>query len=193
MVETPDFDAVYRKDSDPWQVGSSFYEQRKLEILLASLASPSYDLAWDPACGTGELALRLAGRCSRVVANDGSAVATGIARERCAIQPNVVVSTLRMPSDLRTDDPADKADLVVLSEWLYYLDAKDRTQMLNLLTGAAQTRAEVVAIHWRHRAEDAWLSGEQVQAEIVKRLSESGWRHALHHDDEDFVMDGLRR
>ena len=37
MVNVPDFDTLYRDDPDPWQVASSFYEQRKRAVLLASL------------------------------------------------------------------------------------------------------------------------------------------------------------
>ena len=34
---TPDFDALYASDADPWQVESSWYERLKRAILLASL------------------------------------------------------------------------------------------------------------------------------------------------------------
>jgi len=33
----PDFESMYRADSDPWQVQTSWYERRKLAVLLASL------------------------------------------------------------------------------------------------------------------------------------------------------------
>jgi hypothetical protein len=58
MIDLPDFDALYRDDPDPWQVRSSFYEQRKLDIVLAGLQRPRYRSAWDPACGVGELRTR---------------------------------------------------------------------------------------------------------------------------------------
>ena len=38
MIKVPDFEALYRRDADPWQVASSFYEQRKLELVLAALS-----------------------------------------------------------------------------------------------------------------------------------------------------------
>ena len=56
MVNVPDFEALYQADADPWQVRSSFYEARKLDLLLACLSRPMYDAAWDPSCGVGELA-----------------------------------------------------------------------------------------------------------------------------------------
>ncbi len=54
----PDFEALYVRDPDPWQVGSSWYEQRKLSIVLASLPKPPVPLrlgarlwAGDRVCG----------------------------------------------------------------------------------------------------------------------------------------------
>ena len=37
MIKVPDFEALYRRDADPWRVASSFYEQRKLDLVLAVL------------------------------------------------------------------------------------------------------------------------------------------------------------
>ncbi|HYI57876.1 MAG TPA: hypothetical protein VEX66_06885 [Microlunatus sp.] len=39
MVDVPDFDALYRQDPDPWGVASSFYERRKLQIVLAAFVT----------------------------------------------------------------------------------------------------------------------------------------------------------
>ena len=62
MVKIPDFDALYEADPDPFHVRSSFYEQRKLGLVLDCLTKPTYAAAWDPACGIGEMAARLAPR-----------------------------------------------------------------------------------------------------------------------------------
>ena len=70
MSQSPDFETLYRANHEPWRVGSSLYEQRKLEIVLACMSRPCYRLAWDPARGTGHLAVRLAERCDRVLASD---------------------------------------------------------------------------------------------------------------------------
>ena len=53
--------------------------------------------------------------------------------------------------------------------------------------------AEVVSVHWRHHPHDAWLSGADVEAEVVEGLVGLGWRHRVRHDDRDFVVDGLER
>ena len=84
MVNVPDFDTLYRADPDPWQVASSFYEQRKRAVVLASLTRARYRSAWDPGCGTGELAVHLATRADSVLATDISGEAVRLTAARCA-------------------------------------------------------------------------------------------------------------
>jgi Nodulation protein S (NodS) len=192
-IRTPDFDTLYEHDNDPWRVATSFYEQRKLGIVLACLASARYGLAWDPACGIGELAARLADRCDRVLATDASAIAVQIARNRCAAKSNVFLSQLALPAeDILLASPAEP-DVIVLAEFLYYLAPEDRDATLDVITKVAAGSAEVIALHWRHRPDDAWLSGAEMQAEIVDGLANRSWRHTQHHLDEDFILDGFRR
>ena len=96
MTEIPDFDALYRAEPDPWSVRTSHDEQRKLSIILACLSRPRYEAAWDPSCGVGELAFRLADRAARVLATDASAEAVALTRQRCADRPCVEVAQLRL-------------------------------------------------------------------------------------------------
>ena len=84
MVNVPDFDTLYRADPDPWDVASSFYEQRKRAVLLACLTRPSYASVWDPACGTGEPAAELVTRTDSGVATDSSMEAVPAARRAAA-------------------------------------------------------------------------------------------------------------
>lgn len=186
----PDFEALYGAESDPWKVRSSFYEQRKLDIVLASLGRPFYRSAWDPACGVGELALRLAGRCTAVLATDLAASAVRITGQRCEHESGVTTAQLALPAAPNT--PA-RFDLVVLSEFMYYLDAEARPAALTLIDAVAADDAEVVAVHWRHHPHDGWLSGVEVEDETVQFLRDRGWSPTVHHDDTGFVLDVLRR
>src|SRR6476646_3912390 len=68
VVDETDFDALYRGNPDPFGVGNRWYEQRKQQVLLASLGQRRYRLAWDCASGTGHLSAALAPRCDSVVA-----------------------------------------------------------------------------------------------------------------------------
>jgi hypothetical protein len=190
-MDVPDFDAVYRADPDPWQVRSSFYERRKLDVLLACLSSPTYRAAWDPACGVGELAARLGARTDRVLATDASAEAVQLTRDRCGQLANVVVATQALPTPPPSDWPP--FDLVVLSEFVYYLPDADRIATVDLVASVAADDAELVSLHWRHHPHDAWLSGADVQGEIGRRLTEHGWRPLVRHEDQDFVLGSFTR
>ena len=191
MTRTPDFDDLYRRDPDPWKVRSSFYEQRKLALLLACLAAPDYRVAWDPACGVGEFAARMAPRTEQLLATDASAEAVELTRRHCAGLHQVVVGQHTLPA--APPQRRGGIDLVLLAEFFYYLDAEDRAATLTMLDAVTSPDAEVVSVHWRYRPHDAWLSGEDVQAEVVGSLQALGWQHRVQHDDRDFVVDCLRR
>jgi SAM-dependent methyltransferase len=189
VTEVPDFDALYRAEPDPWSVRTSPYEQRKLSITLACLNRPRYESAWDPTCGVGELAFQLADRAVRVLATDSSAEAVALTSQRCADRAGIEVAQLRLP--LRP--PSTGFDLIVLSEFCYYLDAADRRGLLTVINSVAAGDAEVLSVHWRFKPHDGWLSGESVQREIAGALRRSGWTQTTHHLDANFILDVHRR
>ncbi|SEP97896.1 class I SAM-dependent methyltransferase [Microlunatus flavus] len=185
----PDFDALYRADPDPWEVGTSAYERRKRAVVLACLRRDRYTLAWDPACGTGHLTADLASRCDQVHAADASAEAVRLTAERCADLP-VTVRHRALPA---APDPGSRPDLVVVSEVFYYLSDAQRAATVALVDERAARACEVVAVHWDGAPDDAWLSGPAGQLELVSRLAERGWVHRIHHDDDGFLLDTLTR
>lgn len=190
-MHVPDFDSVYRSDPDPWRVRSSFYERRKLEVVLACLSSPTYATAWDPACGVGELAARLSGRVDRVLATDASVEASRLTRDRAADLANVEVHAQALPAP--PPQGWGPLALVLLSEFLYYLPAAERSASLSMITAVVADRAELVSLHWRHKPHDAWLSGAEVQVEVSQQLLADGWRRLVTHEDRDFVLHSFER
>lgn len=189
MVDVPDFDSVYRADPDPWRVRSSFYERRKLEIVLAALAAPTYTQAWDPGCGVGELAARLSRRVASVLATDASAEAVALATERCADLPHVEVARSALPA--RPDRGG--FDLVVISEFFYYLLPEVRDESVAMIDSVLAADGELVALHWRPKPHDAFLSGEDVQAEIDTHVRRLGWQPVVQHTDASFQLNSYRR
>jgi SAM-dependent methyltransferase len=192
VVKVPDFDALYAADPDPFQVRSSFYEQRKIGLILNCLTKPTYAAAWDPACGVGELAARVADRADRVLASDASAQAVHLARRRCSSTKNVSVRQLPLPQRPPKSD-GDPFDLILVSEFVYYLPEKARRSTLDVLHEVSAEGGELVAVHWRGHPQDAYVSGEQVHKEVVTGLEPRGWRHVVQHDDRDFIIDVLER
>ena len=191
MTQVPDFEALYREQPDPWSVATSFYEQRKLELVLAALTRRRYRNAWDPASGTGHLAARLAERCATVLATDGAEEAVRLSRTTCAELENVTLQPWRFPAD--GTPAAGPFDLVVLSEFLYYLPADERAQIAALLDRVSAGESEVLAVHWRPQPHDAWLSGAAVQAELAAALAAGGWRLVYRIEDVEFDLAGWRR
>jgi len=178
---------MYANNPDPFGVRDTWYERRKLNVLLATLRRDMYAAAWDPACGTGHLATALAPRCEQVLATDASQQAVHLTSAIAQGLANVSVRNLRLPN-LPATAPA--YDLVVVSEVLFYLSAPDRTRTVQLLDTVTTNvvDAEIVAVHWRHHAHDAQLSGVDVTEELDAGLRDQAWTPAVRHDDPDFVL-----
>lgn len=185
-ITTPDFDALYSTDNDPWRVGRSWYEQRKLGLVMASLSKQRYHLAWDPACGTGALVERLATRCDRVVAHDASVEATSIASRRLAQVPNATVAHAPLPGS--ADDLPGPIDLLVLSEFAYYLPPEELRRSLDAVVLHLADDVEVLSVHWRPHPDDAFVSGADVTEHIGRHLCAAGLQQYLRHDEPQFVL-----
>lgn len=183
----PDFDALYRFDPDPWEVGTSWYERRKIAVVLATLRREKYALAWDAGCGTGHLSLGLAGRCDAVLATDASPTAVALTAAATAGAPGVraAASSLPQPPPL---SPGQAPDLIVLSEVLYYLERDDREATYDLIDALADPAADVVGVHWRARAQDYALPGAHAQRELGDALAARGWSRQITHTDEEFLV-----
>lgn len=207
MSTTPDFEEMYRADPDPWEVGTSWYERRKTALVMAMLRREKYRLAWDPACGTGDLAVELATRCERLVCSDLSETACDLTRARLTeaevalIAPGgeAAVGLARLPSAVAIVEQCElparpaalaeaKPDLVVLSEFLYYLDEEQRSRTWKLLDDVCDDSTDIVAVHWGPEPEQAHLSGSAAQRELNAHLGERGWWRLVTHTDIEFVV-----
>ena len=182
-VTAADFDAMYQADADPWDVESSWYERRKLGVLLASLPRERYASAWEPGCGPGLVSQALATRTDRLTASDGSAVAVRLARRRCAGLPQVSVGCSELPASPLTE----QVELVVVAEFLYYVP--DLKGALETLWSAAAPGAHLAFLHWAHRPHDAHRSGPAMHARIGLDAMRRGARRAVCHLDQDFLLD----
>jgi hypothetical protein len=181
VVDETDFDALYRDNPDPFGVGNRWYEQRKQQVLLASLGQRRYRLAWDCASGTGHLSAALAERCDSVFSTDAAPTAVELTRDRCR-GAHVECEVSRLPT---FPDAATRADLTVVPEVLYYLPDEPRAATVARL---ARQRGEVVVVTWRHHPDDAHISGAASVEELDVALVDAGWGRTVKHDDQDFVL-----
>ncbi|GAB78667.1 Nodulation protein S (NodS) [Austwickia chelonae] len=184
-VDRLDFDALYTGDSDPWEVGSSWYEQRKIDVVLACLRRARYRQAWDAGCGTGHLAARLADRCEQVSATDASPVAAALAAARTEDMPRVGCGVSVLPECPGFERAPD---LIVLSEVLYYLDGDDRRATYDMVDRVAAPDGDVVGVHWWPQDEAYQVPGVQAHRELGEALTGRGWSRVVTHTDEEFLV-----
>lgn len=180
-----DFQSLYLADPDPWAVGTSWYERRKIALALACLRRERYAQAWDAGCGTGHLTAALARRCDRVLASDSTAAAVRLAQDRTADAPGVTCLLAALPAP----PPGDiRPDLVVLSEVLYYLDAADRRATYDVVDRVTTPDADVVGVHWVLADDGYRQTGARTQRELGDALAERGWTRVVTHTDEEFLI-----
>lgn len=179
------FDQLYRRDADPWQVHTRWYEQRKQALLLAALPHQRYRRAFETACGTGALTAALALRCDELLACDASDTAVCIAKAHVVSQPRA--SQVRIERrTLPRDWPAGRFDLVVIAEWAYYLPAADLDALARACHTSLTPEGCLVACHWRPDFHDRC----HATAALHARLGEGpGWARLVHHEEEDFLLD----
>jgi LmbE family N-acetylglucosaminyl deacetylase len=172
------FDELYARSPDPWGLDERFYEQRKRDLVVASLPRSTFRRAFEPGCATGALTQRLAARCAELVAWDGAASALAAARSRLATRPGVHFGQRRIPHDW----PDGRFDLIVLSEVGYY--CADLDLLAARIDASLDADGVLLACHWRRAAPDHPHSAEDVHAAIGLRL-----HRVVRHDEDDFLLD----
>lgn len=177
------FDELFARSDDPWNYRTSWYEQRKRDVLLAALPRPHFHSVYEPGCANGELSAALASRCESLLASDGSERAVRLARTRLRSCSNVAVEQAVLPSDW----PARRRfDLVVLSEISYYLDDAALRATINNCRSTLADDWTLVACHWRHIEADFHRSGDEVHRLIAAQLAVPS---LVQHRERNFVLD----
>jgi LmbE family N-acetylglucosaminyl deacetylase len=177
------FADLYGDGDDPWGTRSSWYEQRKRDVVLACLPRPRYQHAAEPGCGLGTLTLALAARSDRVTASDPVQAAVDEARSATADSANATVLHVALPEQPTV--PAD-ADLVVLSEVLYYLSP----DVVGKVADLVPVGADVVLVHWRGWPAEAPRDAVATHRQLT---GDARFTTLVEHVDEQFLLHVLRR
>jgi SAM-dependent methyltransferase len=180
------FDDLYARAPDPWDLATKWFERRKYQVTVASLPRERYANCFEPGCSIGELTRLLAARCDRVSASDCTLAAVARARSTLAHLKHVVVQQASLPHEL----PEDRYDLVVVSEILYYLSRHDLADALDGLVARLLPGGDLVAVHHRASERCYGYDGFNVHGIISAHPQLAG---VIHHDDNGFVLDVLRR
>jgi SAM-dependent methyltransferase len=179
------FDPLFALGPDPWHFEGSWYEERKANLLLASLPRARYGAIFEPGCASGFLSERLAQRCDRLLAWDGAQRAVEYAARRLVPFAHARVEHGWVPRRW----PAEPFDLIVLSELLYYLDEAAIEHLAHCCRNtlrASGAQAGIVACHWLHPFDGSPLGGARVHDLLHQHLQVprvAQWR------DADFCLD----
>lgn len=176
------FAELYGSD-DPYGYRDRWYEERKRQLVLASLPQRVFASAWELGCSNGELTAALAPRCDALLATEQSERAVVLARERTAEYPHVEVRQAKHPDDW----PAASFDLIVFSEVGYFMDDDALTRTIDGLLDAVNPDGTVVACHWLTRFEAAAQSGREVHAQIARGIHLPA---LFRYEDDDFLLEG---
>ncbi len=156
------FDAVFAADSDPWQLRTRWYEQRKRALTLACLPRRSYARGFEPGCANGELSAALATRCEQLWVSDASTQAVALARSRLALLEHVRVQQAEMPAAWPAPS-TQTFDLIVISELGYFLHHADEVARLaRLARDSLVDGGTLLSCHWRHPIDGYPLDGDAV-------------------------------
>jgi hypothetical protein len=180
------FDRLYQQSTDPWRLGTRWYEERKYALTVASLPRRRFRRGFEPGCSVGVLTEQLAQRCDALLATDRAQAAVSATRQRVSSFRHVEVSRLRVPDRW----PDGSFDLIVLSEVGYYGSAGDLVMLRDRAIGSLDDDGVLVAVHWRHPVADYPLRGDEVHAVLggddrIARL--------VHHEEPDFLLDVFAR
>ncbi|QWT22020.1 nodulation S family protein [Bacillus sp. NP157] len=178
------FDALYRRDPDPWKFRGSSYEHEKYAATVAALPGARYRHVLELGSSIGELTARLAERAERVTGIETSSVAIAAARHRCSALPGVSFIHAHLPAG----DWALESDAVVLSEVLYYLAEAGVKSVAERLRRCAPL-SDLVLVHWTGTT-DYPLAGDHASDLFIEEYGADGWRHTR---TPDYRLDVLSR
>jgi hypothetical protein len=160
-LEPEYFEALYRECHDPWRLRDRWYEQRKRMLTVAALPRPTYRLAFEPGCSTGELSALL------------------------ATFAHVKVDRRRLPDDW----PPGRFDLVVISELGYYLTPVVLQRFFRRALASLDETGTIVLCHWRPAVSDYPLDGEAVHGEFRRFAARARLHRVAGHSEQDFLLD----
>ena len=179
-------DELHDSSSDPWQVRTSWYEQRKRAVTLAALPHERYSRGVEVGGSVGALAETIATRCDRLVVVDESEAAVAAARSSLRGLDHVDVVRGSVPEDW----PAGLFDLVVVSELGYFLSPARLRRLVSRVDTSLTDDGAVVLCHWRHPVRGWPLDGPRVHELWT---GSSALPVVATHLEADFRLDVLSR
>lgn len=180
------FDEFYEAEVDPWGFQSRWYESRKRALTMGALPRERFERGFEPGCSIGVLTQELAARCDSLLATDIAAAPLLAARKRLAGMTHVRLEQRAVPQAW----PAEKFDLIVLSEMGYYCSAADLEFLIDRALESLTSDGVLLACHWRHPVAEYPLSGDAVHRALNRRQEIVA---TVHHLEVDFRLEVFAR
>ncbi|SHJ25709.1 class I SAM-dependent methyltransferase [Wenxinia saemankumensis] len=158
------FDRLYAADPDPWGFETSAYEAAKLRACLDLLPEERFARGLELGCSIGVMSEALAARCGRFLGLDTARAAIDRARAR-----RIANAEFRV-AHLPRDWPDGGWDLIVLSEFLYFLDAEDIALTASRVASSLAPGGTLLLCCWLGPTETE-LDGRAAQSLFVDRLN----------------------
>lgn len=155
------FRRLYQAKDDPWEFATSAYEQGKYRHTLQTLGERRFCSGLEVGCSVGVLTQLLAARCERLLGIDIAAEPLVSARRRCA-QGAVRFLQMQVPDEW----PAERFDLIVLSEVLYFLSLNDIARCARHVVRSLLPGGVVLLVNWLGRSDDP-VSGDEAADRFI--------------------------
>jgi len=158
------FEELYGKSEDPWEYVTSEYEKRKYGRTLAALEGRRFPRALEAGCSIGVFTAMLAPYCDELLAVDTSERAVELARERLSGSRHVRVERSTLPEET----PEGPFDLIVASEFLYYLTEDLMLATLRRFEEELAPGGSLLVVHMRKEINTYPIQGDEVH-ELLNR------------------------
>ena len=176
------FDGLFAHDDDPWGYRTLFSERRRHQLVLAMLPRERYVNAFEPGCANGVLSRLLADRCDRLLASDASAVAVERAAATLVHCASVTVDQRTLPQEW----PHGSFDLIVLVDFLYYLEPAEVSTVVRLAERSLSSDGTLIVAHWRGSASDFLTPTDDVHRIVKTAMNRPP---SIHLDDPGHALD----
>ncbi|WP_428332827.1 PIG-L family deacetylase [Novosphingobium sp.] len=190
ILEAPndpgEFDALFSQSADPWAYDQAPYEQVRFARTIAALDGRQFERGLEIACAAGVLTERLAQCCNALVAVDASRAAIGHARRRLQPWPNVDIRLARMPDQF----PEGSFDLIMLSDFLYYLGLRGLVALVGTCLARANPGAVIVLVNYLGPMAIA-IDGEKAAEAAIAAAALLGWHPTHQERNETMRIDRL--
>lgn len=181
------FEQLYAKNADPWGFETSAYEREKYAATLEALGGGVFESGFEIGCSIGVLTRQLAMRCNALLACDVAEGALEQAARRCAGLTNLRFERRQIPRDW--PEAAEKFDLLVFSEVLYFLEPREIEEAARLACGSLRQEGLVVLVNYTGPIPEA-CSGDEA-AELFISAARKRLRCIRQRREEKFRIDVL--